>query len=198
MCCPCKDMCVVCVCVCVAYRYLADCTASIVKGLWLNFKCAFICTRLLLHQLLPLLLLLLLSLLLLQLVKLLLSCLSLSLFKRISDCRLRFFLISFQIAALAERAARIWAIQMPVNCSICGIKPPSRHLFWPAYCLALFVIAAASLRFPFFLVFLSCVALLFVCPSLLFTTSSKHVSKHFRTASLCCHCAAGSVEQCEP
>lgn len=33
---------------CGTHRYLADCTASIVKGLGLNFKCAFICTRLLL------------------------------------------------------------------------------------------------------------------------------------------------------
>lgn len=31
-------------------RYLPDCTASIVKGLGLNFKCAFICTRLCRHS----------------------------------------------------------------------------------------------------------------------------------------------------
>lgn len=38
----CADMCMC--------RYLPDCTASIVKGLGLNFKCAFICTRLCRHS----------------------------------------------------------------------------------------------------------------------------------------------------
>lgn len=152
----CADMCMC--------RYLPDCTASIVKGLGLNFKCAFICTRLCRHSRrvasLQLQLQLLLPSTLSLLCKASLSCSS-HRCKRISDCRLFFCaicccccpfysmpLISFQIAALLLQQKRETAsaenrkngekgrsYTYAKNCSICGIKPPDQLIVLP--CLLL-------------------------------------------------------------